>query len=195
MSEKKAILSLGTMIILLSVVAFSVKASSVESVEVSPLTEQMLVFNLQTGQKFTGSLSISGSSGNDINFWITDPQGTTILNLGTVSQGTSFDFTPQASGAYTFYFDNSFPLRTGRLLSSKTVRLTYDIGLPSINGSDIRQLLITIIVAVILLIVIVALAVALSHKKRTSRTNQNTKQKEGVKNTTSRSFNPTMMLT
>jgi hypothetical protein len=50
------------------VVAFSVKASIVEAVQVSRLTEQMLVFNLQTGRKLTGSLAISGGSGNDIDF-------------------------------------------------------------------------------------------------------------------------------
>lgn len=160
-------MTLGITLILLSVVAFSVKASSVESVEVSPLTQQMLVFNLQTGQKFTGSLSISGGSGNDINFWITDPQGATILNLGRVSQGTSFDFTAQSSGAYTLYFDNSFSL-----LSSKTVSVTYDIGLPSVLGIDFGQFLIIIVVIVALLFVIVALAVALNRRKRTAKTNQ-----------------------
>ena len=167
MSEKKAVLSLGTIIILLSVVAFSVKASSVNTVQVSPLSEQMLIFNLQTGQKFTGSLAISGGSGNDIDFWIVDPQGTTILNLGRVSQGRSFDFTAQTSGAYTFHFSNGFSL-----LSSKTVSLTYDVGLPSVFGFDIGQLLIIIGVVLILVIVIAALAVALHRRKRTVETNQ-----------------------
>jgi hypothetical protein len=159
-------LTLGITAILLSVVAFSVKASSVETVQVGALSEQMLIFNLKTGQKFTGSLAVSGGSGNDIDFWVTDPQGTTILNLGRVSQGKSFDFTAQTSGAFTFHFSNSFSL-----LSSKTVSLTYDIGLPSVFGIDFGTLLIIIGVVVILLFVIVALAVALNRRKRTSKTN------------------------
>lgn len=168
MSERK-ILSLGIIAILSLTVAFSLaNASSVETVQVGPLSQQTLIFNLDSGQKFSGSLSISGGSGNDIDFWVTDPTGTTILNLGRVSQGTSFDFTAQASGAYTFYFDNSFSL-----LTTKTVSLTYDIGLPSVLGIDFWQFLIIAIVVIILLIVIVAMAVSLSRRKRrTSRTNQ-----------------------
>jgi hypothetical protein len=167
MSQKKVVLSLGIMSILFLTVAFSLaRASSVEIVQVGAMSEQTLVFNLQTGQKFTGSLAISGGSGNDINFWVTDPTGATILNLGRVSQGGSFDFTAQASGAYTLYFDNSFSL-----LSSKTASLTYDIGLPTVFGIDLETLLIIVSVIVVLLFVIVALAVALNRRKRT-KTNQ-----------------------
>jgi hypothetical protein len=167
--ERKIALFLGILAILSLSIAFSlVNASSVQTVQVAPLSQETLVFNLDSGQQFTGSLSISGGSGNDINFWITDPTGATILNLGRVSQGRSFDFTAQASGAYTFYFDNSFSL-----LSTKTVSLTYDIGLPSVLGINFWQFLIIASVVIILLIVIVALAVSLSRRKRrTLRTNQ-----------------------
>jgi ligand-binding SRPBCC domain-containing protein len=86
MSYKKVVLSLGMMAILILTVAFSlVRASSVEIVQVGALSQETLVFNLQTGQKFTGSLAISGGSGNDIDFWVTNPTGATILNLGRVS--------------------------------------------------------------------------------------------------------------
>jgi hypothetical protein len=164
--KNKLLLTLGITVILLSVVAFSfVNASNVETVQVGALSEQMLIFNLKTGQKFTGSLAISGGSGNDIDFWITDPQGTTVLNLGRVSQGRSFDFTAQASGAYTFHFSNSFSL-----LSSKTVNLTYDVGLPSIFGIDAGQLL--IIIGVVVILLLVALAILLNRRKRMSKINQ-----------------------
>ena len=163
--KNKFFLTLGITVFLLSVVV-SVKASSVETVQVGALSEQMLIFNLKSGQKFTGSLAISGGSGNDIDFWITDPLGTTILNLGRVSQGRSFDFTAQASGAYTFHFSNSFSL-----LSSKTVNLTYDIGLPSIFGIDLGLFLIIIGIVVVLLLLVVGLAV-MRYRKRTSKTNQ-----------------------
>lgn len=165
--KNKFLLALGITAILLSVVAFSVKASNVETVQVSPLHEQMLIFNLKTGQRFTGSLAISGGSGNDIDFSITDPQGTTILNLGRVSQGRSFDFTAQASGAYTFHFGNGFSL-----LSSKTVNLTYDIGLPTFFGFDIGQLLIIIGVVVFLLLLVLGLAVVRYRKRNLSKINQ-----------------------
>lgn len=165
--KNKFFLALVITAILLSVVAFSfVKASSVETVQVGALSEEMVTFNLDGGQKFTGSLSISGG-GNDIDFWVTDPQGTKILDYGRVTQGKTFDFTAQASGAYTLHFGNTFSLFTG-----KTVYLTYDVGLSSVFGFDIGQLLIIIGVVVILLIVIMALAVALRHRKRTVETNR-----------------------
>lgn len=167
MSKRKIVLSLGIMTILSLTFAFLlVNASNVETVQVSPLSEQMLTFNLETGQKFTGSLAISGG-GEDITFRVVDPLGATIVNLGRVSHGAAFEFTAQESGAYILHFDNSFSL-----LTSKTVDLTYDIGLPSIAGIDFGQFLIIIIVVVILLLVIVALAVALNRRKRTSKTNQ-----------------------
>jgi hypothetical protein len=160
--KNKLILSLIITTILVLVVSFSfANASQVESVTVNPGQQQMLTFNLSSGQKFTGSLSISGGSGNDVNFWITDPQGTTILNRGRVSQGTPFEFTAQSSGAYTLHFDNSFSV-----FSSKVVELTYDIGLPTIGGIDLRLLLTIIGVIVILLFVIIALAVALNRRKK-----------------------------
>ncbi len=146
-------------------VAFaSVNASNVEVVQVGALSEQMLTFNLKSGQKFTGSLAISGGSGNDIDFWITNPLGATILNLGRVSQGRSFDFTAQASGAYTLHFGNTFSWFT-----SKTVYLTYDVGF-TILGIDAVQLL--IIVGVVLILLVVALAILLNRRKRMSKTNQ-----------------------
>jgi hypothetical protein len=148
------------------------KASQVEVVQVDPLTQKMLTFNLNDGQKFTGSLAVSGGSGNDIDFWVTDPQGTTILNLGRVSQGKTFEFTAQVSGAYTFHFSNTFSL-----LSSKTVSLSYDISNPIFGGIDFNLLLITI-AAIILAIALVILAIVLSHRKSTSKTNQPPPQKE-----------------
>lgn len=166
--KNKLILSPGITTILVLVVSFSfANASQVESVTVNPMQQQMLTFNLSSAQRFTGSLSISGGSGNDVNFWVTDPQGTTILNQGRVSQGTTFEFTAESSGAYTLHFDNSFSL-----LSSKVVVLTYDVSLPTVGGIDLGLLLTIIGVIVILLFVIVALAVALNRRKKASKTNQ-----------------------
>lgn len=63
---------------------------------------------INSRDKFTSSLSISSGTSNDIDLWITDPLGNTIVNLGRISQGTTFEFTAQKSGVYTFHFDNSF---------------------------------------------------------------------------------------
>jgi hypothetical protein len=124
-------------------------------------------FNLDTGQQFTGSLAITGGSGNDINFYVTNPQGATILNDGRVSQGTPFQFTAQSSGAYTLHFDNSFSI-----LSSKEVVLTYNVSLPTIAGINFELFLTIIAVVFILVIVIVILAVRLNRRKTSLKTNQ-----------------------
>jgi len=170
--KRKLFQALGiTAFLFLVFVTTFVKASQVEVVQVDPLTQKMLTFNLNDGQKFTGSLAVSGGSGNDIDFWITDPQGTTILNLGRVSQGKTFEFTAQGSGAYTFHFSNTFSL-----FSSKTVNLSYDIGNPILGGIDFGLLLI-IIAVIILAIALVVLAIVLSHRKSTSKTDQPPPQK------------------
>jgi hypothetical protein len=149
------------------ILSFSiVHASQVQTVQVSPLSEKTLVFNLDDGDKFTGSLSISGGSGNDIDFRITDPQGTTVLGLGRVSQGKTFEFTAQASGAYTLHFDNSFSL-----ISSKAVTISYDISKPILGGGFDSNSLLIIMGVIIIVIVIVVLAVGLSRRKNTQRTN------------------------
>ena len=165
--KKKLILSLGVTVILFLVVAFSfVNASNVEVVQVDPFTTKMIIFNLTSGQKFTGSLAISGGS-NDIDFWVTDPQGTKILDLGRVTNGKTFEFTAQSSGAYTFHFGNTFSWFT-----SKTVNLTYDVGLPTVGGIDFELLLIIIGVVAMLLIVIVILAVVFYRRKTKSKVGQ-----------------------
>jgi hypothetical protein len=135
-------------------------ASQVDTTTVNPVSEATLTFNLASGQTFSGSLSISGGSGNDINFHVTNPQGVTIVNLGRVSGGTSFSFTAESAGAYTLHFDNSFSL-----FSSKTVVTTYDVSSPKIGGIDSTILLVIVGVVFIALVAIVSLAVVSARRK------------------------------
>jgi predicted membrane protein len=78
-----------------------------------------------------------------------------------------FEFTAQSSGAYTFHFGNTFSWFT-----SKTVNLTYDVGLPTVGGIDFELLLIIIGVVAMLLIVIVILAVVFYRRKTKSKVGQ-----------------------
>ena len=80
-------------------------------------------------------MSITGGSGNDLNFWVTDPTGGVVLNQGRVSQGTRFAFTASTAGGYTLHFDNSFSLFSGKL-----VTLTYDIALSVVTNLTILVL-------------------------------------------------------
>jgi hypothetical protein len=148
--------------VLLSAVSPMARAANVHTVHVDALSWATVTYNLSNGQRFSGSLSITGG-GNDIDFWVTDPEGTTILGLGRVAQGRSFEFTAQKNGAYILHFDNSFSWFT-----AKTVTLTYEIGSPAVFGLDPFALI--IILAVAVLIIIGAVGYNQQRKRRTTQT-------------------------
>ncbi|MCW4005856.1 MAG: emp24/gp25L/p24 family protein [Candidatus Bathyarchaeota archaeon] len=153
MSSKKLALAV-TMVLAFSVLVCPCAfAEETESVTVDPLSEQVLVFNLDEGVKFSGSLAISGGN-NDIDFWVTNPEGQTILDLGRVSDGKSFNFTADKSGAFSFHFNNDFSV-----LSSKVVTLSYNIDLLSAVTSLPDFWL--ILIGALIIIVIAAVAFAL----------------------------------
>ena len=158
MREKQLILGITT-VLLLTIVISCANATKVRTVQVEPLTKRMLIFDLDKGDKISGSLSISGGANDDIDFWITNPDGNTIVNLGRISQGTSFEFTAQESGAYTFHFDNTFSW-----FSSKTVSLSYDISIPA--PLDIGWTLIIIGVLLIASVIIIGLGVLVYRRKK-----------------------------
>lgn len=132
-------------IVVLLVLAFivSATASQMEILHVDPLTMLTFTVNMNAGDSFVGSLSISGGSGNDVDFWIKNPSGDTIADLGRVHEGTSFEFSAARSGAYSLNFDNSFSL-----LSSKSVTLSYDIHAanPLQNPATILGIIIVVLV-------------------------------------------------
>jgi hypothetical protein len=117
--------------------------------------------NLNSGNVFKGALSITGGDNNDIEFWVTDPEGRTILDLGRVSQGTSFDFTASKNGAYTFHFDNRFSI-----VSSKVVTFSFTVESPSLVSSY-SYILVGLLVMVLILLIFVGIHFY-SHRKKQS---------------------------
>ncbi len=136
-------------VLLLSITILYVSASETEVLTVGPYTERILIINLDENCQFVGSLSISGGD-DDINFWVTNPTGDTIVNLSRVSQEATFEFTAQQTGDYTLHFDNSFSFQ-----SSKTVTLSYDATKPSLFNNPIFILLIAIIAIIVIVVVLV----------------------------------------
>jgi hypothetical protein len=138
--------------ILFMIIGVSVAhATQTETVQVAAGYVQSLIFNLDDGDKFSGSLSVSGGSGNDVDFSVTNPQGNTIVNLGRVSQGTTFEFTAQGSGAYTLKFGNDFSI-----FSSKTVTLSYDVQeeiIPSVTTDSLMWIILIVAVIVVLALI------------------------------------------
>jgi hypothetical protein len=103
-------------------------SEQVETVVVPAGYTQTLTINLDEGEKFTGSLSISGGN-NDINFWVANPTGDHIIPKQGVSIGKSFQFEAESNGGHTLNFDNSFSL-----ITSKTVTLSYKVERPMGSG-------------------------------------------------------------
>jgi hypothetical protein len=137
-------------------------ASSVQTCVAQPGSSCTLTFNLNNGDQVSGSVSISGGSGNDVNFYITDPAGAQIYNAGRVSGGTTFSFQASSSGAYILYFDNSFSL-----ISSKTITVSYNSSPTLIPGASPETSYAIVIVVIILVLVIIALAVRRGHHRTT----------------------------
>lgn len=77
----------------------------------------------------SGSVSVSGGSGNDANFYITGPAGAKIYNAGRISGGTTFAFTADTSGAHVLHFDNSYSI-----VDEKYVTVSYKIDVTLIPG-------------------------------------------------------------
>jgi hypothetical protein len=72
-----------------------------------------------SGERLTGSFTIQGGSGNDVNFSVKDLSGNTVLNGGRVSNSCQFDFVCASTGSYQIQFSNTFSI-----MSSKAVNLT-----------------------------------------------------------------------
>ncbi|MDA4127641.1 MAG: emp24/gp25L/p24 family protein [Thaumarchaeota archaeon] len=124
-----------------------VRAATVQQCTVNPGEVCTLTFNLNNGDKVSGSISISGAS-NDVNFYVTNPAGARIYDAGRVTGGTTFSFTADSSGAYILHFDNSFSL-----LSSKQVTASYDITTGGGGGIPEFPPQLSIVVVVTLLVV------------------------------------------
>lgn len=131
-------------------------ASQVETITVDALNEQTFTQNLNEGQKFSASLSVSGGLADNIIFSVKSPNGTEILNLGSVSEGTQFEFLADQNGAYTLVFTNLG-------LVSRTVNLTYDIETITIAGLDGTQILIAAFL--VILVIVVGIIVIFKNKK------------------------------
>ena len=104
--KKSKSVSLITAILLLifSMTIFSAFGTTIPTFTLSAQTSQ-LRYTLPAGTTFNGSISTSGT----IRFWISDPDGALIVNLGLVDNATSFSFVTQQAGNYSLNFENNLP--------------------------------------------------------------------------------------
>lgn len=92
------------------------------SLTVAPGTAKVIFVSVNTGDRLTGSFTIEGGSGNDINFSVKDPLGNVVLSGGRVSNSWRFDFVCASTGSYQLNFDNGFSL-----VSNKAINLTTTV--------------------------------------------------------------------
>ena len=144
--SRKAVSKL-TMVLLLTIMITYVNATEVESVTVEPGRKEILFFVLEEGERFKGSLAIV--DGNDIDFymWGPPPNYETVVDLGRVNQGASFEFIAKESGDYIFNFANRFSSER------KIIELSYDIYRPPLI--DFTRFLLIIVGLLIIIIIIV----------------------------------------
>lgn len=145
---KKYILFFLLIILLLSIETIS--AEDIEIISVTAGGKSTFIIDLEDGQKFWSTISINGGSENDIDFFVQNPKGITIIDLGRISQGDSFEFTAEENGSYVLNFENDFST-----ISSKVITLTFKTSLIPIAGIDPILLLAIIVVVIILLILVI----------------------------------------
>lgn len=93
-----------------------------QSFIIAPNQAKTISVAVNVGDRLTGSFTIEGGSGNDVNFSMKDPQGNVVLNGGRVSNTWQFDFVCGSTGSYQIVFDNRFSI-----ISKKAVTLTTTI--------------------------------------------------------------------
>jgi hypothetical protein len=95
-----------------------------ETFTVPPGQEVVRTVGLSKGDKVSGSITVSGGTSYDIDFYVSDPNENIILRYDRAKQ-TSFSFTASITGNYTMHFDNS--PRAYSVFSSKSVTLDNTI--------------------------------------------------------------------
>jgi hypothetical protein len=122
MKTTKTVACTITALLMLSLIALSASATVVPTFTVTSLSQLPIVLPAET--VFNGSILVSGT----IRFWISDPSGAQIVNLGLVDDVAAFSFVAKQDGNYTFNFENDLP-------SSNPVQVTFSfVTDPDIDG-------------------------------------------------------------
>jgi hypothetical protein len=161
MKSKQFIASI-TLMSLVLLGAFLAFASAAETFTVPNFSVHTVTLDLNQGDSVTGSVSVSGGTGNDINLIIQEPDGNIVATYSHITS-SSFSFTASQKGTYKIIFDNTFSL-----LTSKSVTVDYSVNSPS-------STLVIAVVAVIIIVVVIA-AIVVMKKRAKAGTSPSTYQ-------------------
>jgi hypothetical protein len=138
-------------------------ATKVPTFAVSPMSTSQIPIVLPTGTTFNGSISTTGT----VRFWVNDPNGAQIVNLGLIDNTAKFSFVLQQNGNYTMNFENDQPNA-----DSVQVTLSFvtdpDISAGNSTGTPLSYFTILIVIAVVGSFVIIFL-VRRKNKNRASK--------------------------
>jgi hypothetical protein len=143
MKKTKLLISTALAALLLtSLMVLSAFATTVPTFTLSASSNQ-LQYVLPQGTTFNGTISTTGS----VQFWVSAPNYTEIVNLGIIDKTTSFNFVAQQNGTYTLNFENDL---------SNSIQVTFSYvtnpvipGSNNSTGNSLSYLLITVIIAVL----------------------------------------------
>ncbi len=136
------------MLLVLPLIVLSASATTLPAFSLSSSSAQIPIV-LPAETIFNGSITTTGT----IRVWVSDPNGSSIVNLGLVDKAATFNFVAQQDGNYTLNFENDLP-------NSVQVSFSYitDPELPDNNsGSPLAYLAIPIIIAIVGSILIIFL--------------------------------------
>lgn len=89
--------------------------SESDTIVIDPGQSRWYSIDLVKGAKFSGSFSVEGGSGDDVNFWVENPSGYQIIPERRVHLDYSFNFDADDGGTYRIYFDNSMSVFSNKL--------------------------------------------------------------------------------
>jgi len=93
-----------------------------QAITVAPGVSKVIFVSVNASDRLTGTFTIQGGSGDDIDFSVKDPSGNVVLNGGRVSDRWQFDFVCASTGSYQISFSNSFSI-----VSNKAINLTTTV--------------------------------------------------------------------
>jgi len=127
--KKTKLLSFVAVVFLLlsSFMTLAAFATTVQTFTLPSFSATYLQYLLPQGTAFSGSISTTGS----VRFFVSDPNGSQIVNLGIVDKNATFSFHALQSGNYTLNFENELP----NSIISVTFSYVANPAIPGTNSS------------------------------------------------------------
>jgi hypothetical protein len=143
--------------LLVSLMGSSAFATTIPTFTLSSSSSQ-LKYLLPQGTIFNGTISTSG----DVRFFISEPNGTVIINLGIIDETSKFSFVAVQTGNYTLNFENDLP-------NPIQVTFSYETN-PELSGNNSSGLPLNLTIIIIIAVVGSILIIFIGRRKNKNQT-------------------------